>query len=235
MKTYYFSYGINCNPALLTEKGVTVFSKQRALLEDFRLVFNKKALRDELPTSVGFANIQPSPSSNVEGLLYEIAEDSLSALDVAQKSPEHYERKQLSVTTESGAENAWVYVAKASMTSDGLVPSRNYLNHLMKAESFLSQQYLDALRRIDVHKDHCFCCERFGEVLFTREDQKLQVVCQACLEAQSKWGQVIHRKLTLAETAAVMQKLVMKGEGFSSLENLMSAAVEQGIVNSAIS
>ena len=232
MKTYYFSYGINCNPKLLSEKGVTFFSKQRAVLEDFRLVFNKKSLREQLPTSVGFANIEPSPSSLVEGLLYGIAEDSLSALDVAQKYPDHYDRKQLAVITESGTENAWVYVAQPSMTSDGLVPSRNYLNHLMKAESFLSQQYLDALRRIDVHKDHCFCCERFGEVLFTREEQKLHVVCQACLEAQSKWEQVINSKLTLAETASVMQKLVMMGEGFSSLESLMSTAVEQGIVTS---
>ena len=42
----YFAYGSNCDPALLQKKGVPFASRRRATLHGYRLLFNKKSLRE---------------------------------------------------------------------------------------------------------------------------------------------------------------------------------------------
>ena len=127
----YFAYGTNCNPALLEQKGVTFTARQRALLKGYRLLFNKRSLRESLPSSIGFANISTCEDGIVEGILYDVGGDDLTALDESQKYPEHYDRIRVVVEADSGKEECWVYKAPPEMTAEGLVPSRNYLEHIL--------------------------------------------------------------------------------------------------------
>ena len=53
----YFAYGSNCNPAVMATKGIEFTARTRGSLTGYRLLFNKKALRDRLPEGIGFANI----------------------------------------------------------------------------------------------------------------------------------------------------------------------------------
>ena len=82
----------------------------------------------------------------------------------------HYDRIRVVVEADSGEEECWIYKAQPEMTSDGLVPSRNYVNHILAGQAFLSQQYFDALDQSQTHTDNCICCGRVGEVLFVQED-----------------------------------------------------------------
>lgn len=147
----YFAYGSNCNPKILQIKGVGFFSRQRAVLQGYRLLFNKKSLREKLPDSIGFANIIEDPEGNVEGILYEINSKHLQSLDKSERYPNHYQRLTIVVQTDMGPEQCWAYKANPDKLASGLVPTRDYLNHILAARDFFSQEYFDALKRIQTY------------------------------------------------------------------------------------
>lgn len=228
--TKYFAYGTNCNPAMMEKKGIHYSARQRAILHGFRLKFNKRSLRENLPESIGFANIEEAPEGTVEGILYDLAVDGLEKLDEAERHLSHYDRIRVVVDADSGSEECWTYKALPDVVADGLVPSRNYINHILAGQEFLSPQYFDALDQSQSYRDTCACCDREGEVLFVREDDRLYALCQSCREARTKWGDVIHRRVTVDETAAIMKQLVIDGPGFTSLEELIKEALERKII-----
>ena len=226
----YFAYGTNCNPELLNRKGVTFTSRQRAVLRGYRLLFNKRALRESLPQSIGFANIGPCENETVEGVLYDIGAGDLDRLDESQKYPKHYDRIRVVVEADSGEEECWIYHAQPEMTADGLVPSRNYINHILAGREFLTQQYLDALDQSQTYSGECACCGQTTEVLFVREGDLLHTLCQPCREARLKWGDVLNRPLTIAEAGAVMKQLVIDGPGFASIGELIEEALAKNLI-----
>ena len=215
----------------MEQKGIHFTARQRAVLRGYRLLFNKRSLRESLPEAIGFANIEQDQGGTVEGILYDLGVDGLERLDESERHPTHYGRIRVVVEADSGREECWTYKAHPEVVSDGLVPSRNYINHILAGQEFLSKQYFDALDQSQTHRDKCVCCGREEEVLFVREDDRLQTLCQSCREARLKWGDAIHRPLTIKETTAVMNRLVMNGPGYSSIEELMAAAAEQGIIS----
>lgn len=226
----YFAYGSNCNPAVLEEKRVAFTSRRRAVLRGYRLLFNKRSLRDRLPDSIGFANINECRDGTVEGVLYDLVAEHLPALDASERYPEHYDRVKVSVETESGVEECWAYQAQIGMVADGLVPSRNYLNHILAGREFLSQQYLEALDQSKTYRDDCACCHREREVMFVAEDDQLRTLCQPCREARIEWSAAHGRGLTVSETGAVMTQLVMNGPGFESIAELVKEAIERRLI-----
>jgi hypothetical protein len=229
----YFAYGSNCDPEVLDKKGVRFSSRQRATLPGYRLLFNKRSLRPSLPDAIGFANICPCDNSVVEGLLYDIGPGDLERLDASERHPKHYDRIRVVVQADSGEEEAWVYRAQPEMTADGLVPSRNYLNHILAGREFLSQQYFEALDQSLTYRADCIACRRTGEVLFVREGDQLHTLCQSCREARIRWGDTLDRPLTVAETATIMAQLVIDGPGFPSLEALIKEAVARNLIRPA--
>ena len=149
----YFAYGSNCNPQIMQKKQVAFSSRQGAVLPGYRLLFNKKALRDHLPDSIGFANIHADPTGTVEGVLYEIAEQHLDRLDASERTPDHYRRVQVVVETACGTQNCWAYQAQPDKIVTGLVPTRIYLNHILTAREFFSGQYYDTLNRTPTYAE----------------------------------------------------------------------------------
>lgn len=227
----YFAYGSNCNSAVMKRKGVDIMSRKRAVLHGYRLLFNKKSLRDNVPADVGFANINEHTGGQVEGILYEIAEDHLLRLDEAERCPDHYDRVAITVATDAGDQPCCTYQARPDKIADGLVPSRNYLNHILAAGDFLSQQYYEALDKSQAYEGECASCGKLAEAVFIREGERLYMLCQACREARLVWGEVRGRRLTVPETEAVMKQLVLGGEGFASIRELVNEAIAANIID----
>jgi gamma-glutamylcyclotransferase (GGCT)/AIG2-like uncharacterized protein YtfP len=227
----YFAYGSNCNPAVMKRKGVSYTSRQRAVLRGFRLLFNKQAMRASLPTGIGFANINEHANGTVEGILYEIADQDLGRLDESERYPDHYDRIDVTVEADTGHERCFTYRAQPDKVCAGLKPSRNYLNHILAAGDFLSSQYYEALDKSQAYEGDCACCGKLTEVVFIKEDDRLYMVCQSCREARLVWGDVRGRAFTVVETGAVMKHLVLGGEGFSSMHELIREAIEARIID----
>jgi gamma-glutamylcyclotransferase (GGCT)/AIG2-like uncharacterized protein YtfP len=227
----YFAYGSNCNPAVMKRKGVDFTSRQRAVLRGFRLLFNKKAMRSSLPEGIGFANINEDADGTVEGILYEIDDDDLERLDESERYPDHYDRIDVTVESDSGLHRCCTYRAQPDKVCAGLKPSRNYLNHILAAGDFLSRQYHEALDKSQAYEGDCACCGKSTEVVFIKEDDRLYMLCQSCREARLVWGDVRGRAFTVVETEAVMKQLVLGGKGFSSMHELISEAIAARIID----
>ena len=214
----------------MEKKGVEFTARQRVVLRGYRLLFNKQALRQGLPNSIGFANISECEDGKVEGILYNLGMGALDRLDASERYPDHYDRVSIVVEADSGEEECWVYRAQPAVTAEALVPSRNYLNHILAGRDFLSQQYFDALDQSQTYTGTCACCGRSSEVLFIKENHQLHTVCQSCHEARIKWGNAIDCPLTITEVAAIMTQLVMHGPGFSTIEDLVAEARAKKII-----
>ena len=226
----YFAYGSNCSPGIMKKKGVAFSSRKHAVLRGYRLLFNKKSLRDALPDSIGFANINEDPEGRVEGILYEIDDGHLDRLDESERYPSHYDRILVVVETNSSKRECWTYKAQPDKIATGLIPSRNYLNHILSARDFLSRQYYEALDQSQTYTGDCAVCRKTGEVLFLKEEGRMYTLCQPCREAKGIWGDARGRRLTVAETETVMTQLVMKGEGFPSITVLIQKAIAQKLI-----
>lgn len=227
----YFAYGSNCSESVMERKEVRYTSRRRATLHDFRLLFNKRSEREFLPDAIGFANVNDHPGGHVEGILYEIVAEDLGTLDASERHPDHYDRIEVIVETDIGPVDCWVYQAQPDMTADGLVPSRNYLNHILAGREFLSDQYYEALDSSRTYAGDCGMCRRNGEVLFVRESDQMHTLCHPCREARMLWGDVHGRELAVSEAERVMRELVQTNTGFESLQQLILEAVSRGLIN----
>jgi len=142
----YFAYGSNMDPEQMRKRGVKFFSREHAILEGWKLVFNKISSRN---SNIGFANIVKDESSVVEGILYEITEEGLKTLDEYEGVPSDYQRIEVEVRKNNGEiVKAEVYVANPRKVKDGLKPSKEYLSHLLKGCDLLSSEYRKKLSEI---------------------------------------------------------------------------------------
>lgn len=215
----------------MEKKRVEFTSAQRAVLPGYRLLFNKKALRESLPPEIGFANINEDPEGEVEGILYEIADQHLQRLDESERYPEHYKRIDVEVQVEGQNVRCITYQAQPDKIAQGLVPSRNYLNHILAAKDFLSWQYYQALDKSQTYEGQCACCLKKCEITFVREQDRLYMLCQPCREARWIWSNACGRKLTVTEAGAIMTQLVIGKAGFNSVQELVAAAVAARIID----
>jgi gamma-glutamylcyclotransferase (GGCT)/AIG2-like uncharacterized protein YtfP len=227
----YFAYGSNCNPAILEKKGVAWTARKRAVLPGYRLLFNKKALRPRIPEGIGFANVNEDPEGTVEGILYDIRDEHLGRLDESERYPDHYGRVEVTVETDDGPERCQTYQAQPDKIAEHLKPSRNYINHILAAKDFLSWQYFEALDQSQVYRGECAVCHEENEVVFQSEGEHIHMLCQPCREARLVWGDARGRKLTVAETEAVMRHVARAGEGFGSIRELIRAAIDARIID----
>lgn len=214
----------------MARKGVEYSSRRHAVLQGYRLLFNKKALRDSLPKNIGFASIVEAPGEAVEGILYDIVEDHLQPLDESERYPDHYDRIEVHVEIEGDEIPCFAYKAQPDKVASGLRPSRNYLNHILSAKDFLSVQYFNALDGSQTYEDDCHCCGNKTEVIFIREKASLFMLCQPCREARLVWGDAVGRQLTVDESREVMRQLVMGKEGYSSIPDLITAAIAKKLI-----
>lgn len=141
----YFAYGSNMNAERMKSRGIDFTSRVFARLDDYKLVFNKKASGGNKT----FANIESSEGSHVEGALYEFPDEQIGNLDRCEGHPYHYKREELTVLDQDGQSvSAMVYIAHPDKIASDLLPDRDYLDHLLQGEDLLSASYYDDLARV---------------------------------------------------------------------------------------
>lgn len=146
----YFAYGSNMNQKQMKYKGKIIVPAKKcsAKLMNYILKFNKQA---KGYPGCGYANIVPSKDSLVEGILYEITEDDFLILDLKEGircNPPHYTKEPIKIKLNDNSETeAETYIA--NQTNDSLRPTKEYLEHLLKAKDSLSTEYYSWLESIE--------------------------------------------------------------------------------------
>jgi len=143
----YFAYGSNMSAAVLAKRLVRdseSFRRRRAVLADYKLVFNKVSSTNPI---IGYANVVPARGHRVEGILNELDTPALAHLDSVELVPHHYTRSQVTVTDSDGSEVvAEIYTAQPTWIRGQLIPLRSYVDTLLGGDDLLSMEYLAPLR-----------------------------------------------------------------------------------------
>ena len=117
----YFAYGMNTNLEQMAARCPGAVCLGPAWINDYALVFRY------------FADIEPEAGGWCDGVLWEITDDNLAALDRLEGYPWHYTRFTVAVHTDRGSDTALVY----QMTDQSYEqpPSGHYYN--MVAEGYV--------------------------------------------------------------------------------------------------
>lgn len=75
-KCLYFAYGSNMDEQQMSDRKAPYYSKQKAVLPDYALAFNKRSIKD----NSGKANIIAKKGSFVYGIVYELDKASFNNL-----------------------------------------------------------------------------------------------------------------------------------------------------------
>jgi gamma-glutamylcyclotransferase (GGCT)/AIG2-like uncharacterized protein YtfP len=117
----YFAYGMNTNLDQMAARCPGAVCLGPAWIEGYALVFRH------------FADIEPAVENYCDGVLWEITEDNLVALDALEGYPYHYTRFSVMVHTDRGSNIALVY--QMVDQSYEQPPSGHYYN--MVAEGYV--------------------------------------------------------------------------------------------------
>ena len=110
----YFAYGMNTNLDQMAARCPGAVCLGPAWIEGYALVFRH------------CADIEPAVENYCDGVLWEITDDNLAALDRLEGYPYHYTRFTVVVHTDRGSDTALVY----QMTDQSYEqpPSNHYFN-----------------------------------------------------------------------------------------------------------
>ncbi len=132
------------NPQRMETRGLAVSEACSGILRGVALAFNKRAA--DAPHR-SYANVIYSPHTHVEGVLYRLdCPSEIIKMDPFEGTPRLYSRELYHIETAQGDVPAWVYIANPSMISEGLLPARWYLDHLLAGKAYLSETYYQKLR-----------------------------------------------------------------------------------------
>lgn len=141
----YFAYGSNMDPVQMAERTPGGRSLGPARLDRYRLTFT----RDSPAWGGGVGHIEADPASEVWGVLWDLTEEHLAALDVYEAVELGvYTRERVTVAFDGREVEAEVYIA---VKTDFKKPSKRYMGALIRgAEAHaLPAEYLARLREID--------------------------------------------------------------------------------------
>ena len=139
----YFSYGSNISSnRMLNERNIKFISRKLAILENYKLVFNKVSKKN---CYLGFANIVKSEGDFVEGALYEINDSDINIIGRFEGEPNHYYRENVEVICDEQKIQAVVYIANPVMIRENIKPDKKYLNYLLEGKDILSENYYNNL------------------------------------------------------------------------------------------
>lgn len=149
MSQLYFAYGMNTNVEQMAHRCPAAISLGAAELPDYELVFR------------GCADIQPTLGSCMEGVLWNITDECLAALDVLEGYPNMYDRYEVEVFHDNEYKTALVYKMNAS---DIFPPSAGYLRMLFEGYSVHGADVRQIYRAVDQAEAHYALIEaRYGQ------------------------------------------------------------------------
>ena len=151
---YYFGYGSNLNVTSLRAKGVQPLSSNLAMLHGWKLLFN---VQHWFRHEGGVGNIHPSndPADRVLGLVHHCEDEHLPLLDAVESYGVGYDRIEVELETSRGPIRALTYVGLPAYLDEGCLPTRRYLNILLKGalSAGLNAAYIGKLRQHPVHPE----------------------------------------------------------------------------------
>lgn len=151
MGHWYFAYGSNMNPDRMRSRGLSFSESLSGQLPGYELCFNKRA-HDRAGTA--YANIRHRQGAVVEGVIYRLdGADEIFKMDPFEGTPVLYSRERMPILTSQGVLPGWVYIANPAWRSEGLRPTRAYLEHLLAGRDYLSQGYWQTIASTEVHED----------------------------------------------------------------------------------
>jgi len=127
---------------MINERNVNFTSRKFALLENYKLVFNKVSKKNE---NLGFANIIEYDNSIVEGALYELDDSYIKIIDKFEGYPTHYDKKIVEVICDGEKIQAVTYIANPIMIKENLFPDKNYLNYILEGKDIFTKEYYEKL------------------------------------------------------------------------------------------
>ena len=142
----YLAYGMNTNVAQMANRCPAAVSLGVAELPDYELVFR------------GCADIEPTPGSCMEGVLWDITDDCLAALDVLEGYPSFYTRYEVTVFHDSEWKTALVYKMNAM---DLFPPNAGYLRMVFEGYSEHGADVTQIYRAVDRAEANYALLERY--------------------------------------------------------------------------
>lgn len=116
----YFAYGMNTNVAQMAHRCPNAVSLGAAELDGYELVFR------------GCADIRAREGTTMEGVLWDITDDCLAALDILEGYPTYYTRYDVPVFHNGEWKTAMVYKMNSG---DIFPPNAGYLRMLFEGYS----------------------------------------------------------------------------------------------------
>jgi gamma-glutamylcyclotransferase (GGCT)/AIG2-like uncharacterized protein YtfP len=132
----------------MEERGIEIFSKKSGILENYKMIINKKSFKNP---EIGFANIIQDENSIVEGVVYDIDEKDVKILDKYEGFPNHYLKYFLNVKIDNNKEKCLIYIAKSNWTTKNEIKTTiDYKNYILEGKEFLSENYYENLKKIKI-------------------------------------------------------------------------------------
>lgn len=142
-----FAYGSNLDLSGLRHRCPSAQVISPGRLKDYRLGFT----RHSTGWNCGVADVLPSVGEDVWGLVFEINESDLSALDKYEGYPTAYDRFAAGIESEDRVfQEVWVYTVRKKR--EFIAPNRDYVDIIRRAACELGfpKSYRDMLDRIEV-------------------------------------------------------------------------------------
>ncbi len=139
----YFAYGSNMGQAAMARTCPGHRYLGCARLPGYRLAFTRRSVR----TGTGVADVVVDPAREVWGALYGIGDEDLVALDRKEGAGWAYERREMHVHTDDGAEHEVLVYVVISKATEQVPPSAEYGRRVVEAarERGLPDVYIEAL------------------------------------------------------------------------------------------
>lgn len=96
----YFAYGSNLCARQMAQRCPDAVHPHPATLADHDWLINER----------GVATVVPLAGHEVHGVVWQVSERDLSALDTAEGVPARYRRDRFTVHTTQGPSQAWIYI-----------------------------------------------------------------------------------------------------------------------------
>lgn len=134
----YFAYGSNLCVQQMARRCPDAVSPRLATLPDHDWLINER----------GVATIEPFSGSQVHGVIWDVSDRDLAILDSAEGVPVRYRRDRMTVDTDGGPLQVWVYIDHRVEPG---APRPGYLERIIDGaqQHGLPERWVEFLRRWD--------------------------------------------------------------------------------------